>query len=258
MMYFPCLPPLMFFMHPQTSVMIDSHQPWCRIQIKKLVFSFLWRRCSRTFYALPQPDRLNASNAYGSIQRFSLRLSLVSGPHCFQMTSHWPCQKQAFSKGLRAMKNAFQDEGFLWDLLSMESMESHWLLAMLTKQHHTECKQPSTGRHLSLQTMQTATGDFSSVHICDLMHCGKKAQNIYYFSTSTNSARLDARHKANFYQMLSLSTPKRESWSWQFGSTSPAAQQLSTLPWYFPLLPPLVSITSKWACFSSAASLSVL
>lgn len=166
------------------------------------------------------------------------------------MTSHWPCQKQAFSKGLRAMKNAFQDEGFLWDLLSMESMESHWLLAMLTKQHHTECKQPNTRRHLSLQTMQTATGGFSSVQICDLMHCGEKVQNIYYFSTSTNSAQL--------YQMLSLSTTKRESWTWQFGSTSPAAQQLSTLPWYFPLLPPLVSITSKGACFSSAASLSVL
>lgn len=128
------------------------------------------------------------------------------------MTSHWPCQKQAFSKGLRAMKNAFQDEGFLWDLLSMESMESHWLLAMLTKQHHTECKQPNTRRHLSLQTMQTATGGFSSVQICDLMHCGKKVQNIYYFSTSTNSAQL--------YQMLSLSTTKRESRTWQFGSTT--------------------------------------
>lgn len=33
------------------------------------------------------------------------------------------------------MKNAFQDEGFLWDLLSMESMESHWLLAMQTAKH---------------------------------------------------------------------------------------------------------------------------
>lgn len=175
------------------------------------------------------------------------------------MTSHWPCQEQAFSKGLKAVKNAFQDEGFLWDLLSMESMESHWLLAMLTKQHHTECKQPSTRRHLSLQTMQKATGGFSSVQICDLMHCGEKRSKIFtIFPTSTNSARLDARHKANLYQRLSLSTPKRESWSWQFGSTSPAARQLSTLPWYFPLLPRLVSITSKWACFSSAASPSVL
>lgn len=101
------------------------------------------------------------------------------------------------------MKNAFQDEGFLWDLLSMESMESHWLLAMLTKQHHTECKQPSTRRHLSLRTMQTATGGFSSVQICDLDLFPTMHQNIYYFSTSTNSAQL--------YQMLSLSTRKRES-----------------------------------------------
>lgn len=76
------------------------------------------------------------------------------------------------------MKNAFQDEGFLWDLLSMESMESHWLLAMLTKQHHTECKQPSTRRHLSLQK---ATGGFSSVQIRDLMHCGKKGPKYLLF-----------------------------------------------------------------------------
>lgn len=133
------------------------------------------------------------------------------------------------------MKNAFQDEGFLWDLLSMESMESHWLLAMLTKQHHTECKQPNTRRHLSLQTMQTATDGFSSVQICDLMHCGKKVQNIYYFSTSTNSAQL--------YQMLSLSTTKERKPNltvWVNLSSSPTT-----------FYPSLVFPTPPSSCFNN-------